>query len=387
MTHDQQPRRRIRVLMVMPSYYPVVGGMEIQVERLIPHLREHGIDVSVLTRRSEGTVRLEQHNGVEIRRVTVSGGPGVRSIAFTARGIADIVRNRRGIDILHAHSIMSPSTIAVVAGVLLRKPRIVTLHANYEFEHLLRKPFGDQRLRLLRRSISRFVCINDDIEQLLLQHDVSSERIVSVPNGIDTLHFNRAVGNKRIALREALALPTDQSIVIFTGRLHPVKRLDVLLHAWSGVEGARLVILGDGTERESLMALVRNLNLDGHVEFRGMVSDVVDYLRAADVFVLPSASEGLSVALLEAMAAGLVPVSTAVGGAVDIIRNEENGLLVQPGDVVGLQAALSRALSTDGWRSGAALKARETVVAGFDLRSVAAQLAGVYHGLTAERDT
>ena len=90
MTPERELERRIRVLMVMPSYYPVVGGMEIQVERLIPFLRVHSVDVTVLTRRSQGTAAVERHDGVEIRRMATRGGPGLRSVSFTTMGIFDI---------------------------------------------------------------------------------------------------------------------------------------------------------------------------------------------------------------------------------------------------------------------------------------------------------
>lgn len=385
MTHSEHSNRRIRVLMIMPSFYPVVGGMEIQVERLIPYVREHGIDAAVLTRRPAGTAKAEQRDDVEIRRVMVSGGPGLRSIAFTLFSVVDIVRNRREIDVIHAHSIMSPTTIAAVAGLLLRKPSIVTLHNSYEPEHLLNKPFGKHRLRLYRRIISRFVSISSDIKQLLHQHGVPSSRIVSIPNGIDTTHFSPALNPERSSLRARLGLPLEQPIVVFVGRLQPVKQVDVLLHAWAGAESGHLIVLGDGEERDALTELAKTLKLGGRVEFRGMVPNVVDYLRAADIFVLPSASEGLSVALLEAMSSGLVPVATAIGGAVELIEDQETGLLVQSGDIIGLRSALSHALSSPAWRQSATQRGRELMVANYDLRVIAARLAGVYHDLTTDR--
>lgn len=378
MTINRDSGRPIRVLMIVPSYYPTVGGMEIQVERLIPFLRDNNVDAAVLTRRPAGEASVECRNGVEIRRKSAAGSPGLRSIAFMMAGVADIVRHRREIDVLHAHSIMSPTTIATVAGVLVRKPRIVTLHATYEPEHLLRKPLGKQRLRLYQRVVSRFVSINADIERLLLTHAIPPSRIVSIPNGIDTVRFSLADGAERRSLRAKLKLPPDQPIVVFAGRLHKVKQIDVLLRAWSGVAGGHLVILGDGDERQPLTELAHELKLDGSVEFRGMEPDVTDYLRAADVFVLPSASEGLSVALLEAMSSGLVPVATAVGGAVDLIRDGDNGRLVRPGDVEGLRMALGQMIASPEWSRAAGLKARESVVADYDLRVIAARLANVY---------
>lgn len=369
--------------MVMPSYYPVVGGMEIQIERQIPYLRELGIDVTILTRKTNGTTALETRDGTDIRRIAIPGGPGLRSMSFTALGTLDILRHRQSVDVIHAHSIMSPTTIAALSGTTLRKPVVVTAHQSYEPAHLLAKPLGRQRLRLYRRLIDRFVIISSDIERLLINEGIPASRLVSIPNGIDTTVFSPATPTERTALRSTLGLPDDEVVAVFTGRLQPVKQLDILLRAWAGVEGGRLVILGDGSERQRLSDLTSDLRIAERVEFRGMVSNVVDFLRAADIFVLPSSSEGLSVALLEAMASGLLPIATSIGGSVDLIRDGESGLLVESGDVAGLHHALQRAVSDTGWRKSAACDARATVAETYDLRSVAAALATLYRDLLA----
>ncbi len=385
MTPSIDAGRRLRVLMVMPSYYPVVGGMEIQIERQIPHLRAHGIDVAVLTRRVAGTAPKEQHCEVEIRRIAAPGPPGLRSLAFTTLGSVDIVRERRSIDVIHAHSILSPTTIAAITGTLLRKPTVVTPHQSYEPEHLLSKPLGKARLQLYRRIISRFVSISSDIEHLLRQHEVPSARIASIPNGIETQHFRPAIGCEKASLRTALGLPLDQPIVVFAGRLQPVKQVDVLLDAWTGVSNGHLVILGDGQERQALEEQTHALGLGGRVEFRGIVPDVADYLRASEVFVLPSSSEGLSVALLEAMSSGMFPIATAIGGTTDLIEDGVTGLLVTSGDRAGLETALTRALDAPDWVRDVSTKARARVVESYDIQVIAAKLAAVYRDVAAKR--
>jgi glycosyltransferase involved in cell wall biosynthesis len=371
--------------MVMPSYYPVVGGMEIQIERQIPYLRESGIDVTILTRRTAGTTAHEMHDGTEIRRIAIPGGPGLRSISFTALGSLDIARQRKSVDIIHAHSIMSPTTIAALAGTTLRKPIVVTAHQSYEPAHLLAKPLGRQRLRLYQRLIDRFIIISSDIERLLIDQGIPATRLVSIPNGIDTTTFSPADTAERASLRTSLNLPTDEVIAVFVGRLQPVKQVDVLLHAWAGLDCGRLVILGDGHERPALESLSRELGSTERVEFKGMVPNVVDYLRAADIFVLPSASEGLSVALLEAMSTGLLPIATAIGGTTDVISDGESGLLVESGDINGLQQALDRALTDHAWRTTAAQAARATATSRYDLRTVAESLASVYRDVLGRR--
>lgn len=373
--------RRIRVRMVMPSYYPVVGGMEIQVERQIPFLRERGIDVSILTRQTPGTSRHEVRDGVEIRRVPIPGGPGMRSIAFTARGSVQMVRDRREIDVIHAHSVMSATTAAAIAKRVARTPALITVHSSYELSHLLAKPIGASRLRWYVRTRTPFVSISSGIGRLLLDHGVPAPSVKAIPNGIDTARFAPASDAERAKLRSELGLPANTPIVVFVGRLEPVKNVDVLLNAWSGIDGGHLLILGDGVQRAALVAQAQSLGLSDRVDFRGMVTNIVDYLRAADIFVLPSSSEGLSVALLEAMATGLVPIATAIGGTTDVVDDQQTGLLVQPGDVSGLRDALNYAIGTPSWREAISQNARDLTTSTYDLRVVTARLATLYREL------
>jgi glycosyltransferase involved in cell wall biosynthesis len=384
-TTDAAASNRVRVCMITPSFYPIVGGLETQVEQLIPHLRRHGIDAWVLTRRTAGTTGHEERGGTTIRRIPIPGGPGIRSIAFSSLGTLTLLRQRQQIDIVHAHGIMSPATVAVSAGMLLRVPRVVTIHAAYEPAHLLSKPFGATRLRRYQRLVDRFISISDDIRELLVDHGMPTSRIIDIPNGIDTHCFRPVAADKRLARRAERGLAPDEPVAVFVGRLHPVKQVHLLIEAWKDVPAGRLVILGDGEERDRLERLASTFGITDRVDFRGMVTDIDAWLQVADIFVLPSASEGLSVALLEAMSSGTLPVATAVGGAVDLIQSGTNGILVPAGDVAALTDALRRAVSDRAWRVAAAHAARETVLARYDLDAVAQRLASLYRELITAR--
>src|SRR6185312_14067319 len=122
--------------------------------------------------------------------------------------------------------------------------------------------------------------------------------------------------------------------VVFTGRLHPQKNLDVLIAAWPAVAaatGASLVLVGHGPERERLEAEARARGLGGRVHFTGAVADPSELLRAADVFVLPSVAEGMSNSLLEAMSTALPCVASDIGGNQDLLGPGGAGVLVPPG--------------------------------------------------------
>ena len=380
MTDGETPLRP-RVCMVAPSIHPIVGGLERQLEDIIPALRDHGVDAWVLTRRVPGTPRRETYRGFEIRRVPVIGGAGLRSISFTLFGAIEIMRRRRNVDIVHAHGIMSPATVAVLTGLILRKPRLITLHAVFELERLFSKPLGKARLRLYRAVVDRFISITRDIGELLRDQGVAASRILDIPNGIDTARFVPALPDERAAFRVQHGIEQTDRVVVFVGRLHRVKQVDLLLRAWRRVHSGHLWILGDGSEREQLEQLATELAIRERVTFHGMVTNVDQWVSSADVFVLPSASEALSMALLEAMGVGITVVASAVGAANELIVDGYNGLLVPPGDIDALAAALQKAIDNDEWRAMAGLRSQTVVAEQFDLRVVAEQLASVYHAV------
>jgi len=135
-------------------------------------------------------------------------------------------------------------------------------------------------------------------------------------------------------------------VVVFCGRLIPEKGVDVLVKAFAHVvkcvPNATLILVGDGNYRSYIEDLIKSLNISNNVEITGLVSNdkIRFYLTCASIFVLPSRSEALGNALLEAMAAGLPVIGTCVGGIPDLIDNDVNGLLVKPNDVTSLSNAI-----------------------------------------------
>ncbi|HEY2157803.1 MAG TPA: glycosyltransferase family 4 protein, partial [Isosphaeraceae bacterium] len=135
--------------------------------------------------------------------------------------------------------------------------------------------------------------------------------------------------------------------VVFTGRLHPQKNLDLLLDIWPEVvsmTGASLILVGDGPERERLAKRVRDRGLTAHVHFTGSVPSPAEYLRAADAFALPSVAEGMSNSLLEAMATGLPCLASDIGGNTDLLGRGDAGLLL-PADRKAWTRALAGVLT------------------------------------------
>jgi glycosyltransferase involved in cell wall biosynthesis len=218
------------------------------------------------------------------------------------------------------------------------------------------------------------VAVSSDVANELARAErIRPERLVTIQNGVD--------------IPSAQATPSFRAICV--ARLSPLKDMPTLLRATRRIVDReprfRLEILGDGPERSSIEALRRELSLEAFVELRGEVTDVRARLLGAGLFVLASQSEGISIAILEAMAAGLPVVATRVGGNGEIVVEGGTGYLVEAGDDAGLANATLALLAEPG-RAGAMGRAgRARVEECFDLRRVVARYEALYEQTLAGR--
>ena len=211
------------------------------------------------------------------------------------------------------------------------------------------------------------------------QAGVAADLIRYLPNGVDTARFRP--GDRRAA-RQRLGMEVDRPRVVFVGRLDPVKALPSLLRAWRTVvekePRALLDLVGDGDLQSELQTMARTLGLDRSVLFHGRREDVLPYLQAADCFVLPSSSEGLSNTLLEAMAAGLPVVATRVSGSEDIVVSGRNGFLVSPGDQDDLSRQILAILGDPQLARRLGITARKQIMEAFSIERVAKNYQALY---------
>jgi len=187
--------------------------------------------------------------------------------------------------------------------------------------------------------IHRIIAISESIRCQLYADGVPLSRIKTIYEGLDISGFAQG-GITRTRH------PNDPIVIGCVAHLSPEKGLEYLMHAASLIPEvrtrARFVIVGDGQCRQDLEKQVRELGLENCFQFVGFQHQTSEYLLSFDIFVLPSLSEGLSSAILSAMASSLPVVATRVGGIPELIRHEEEGLLVPPGDPMALAEALGR---------------------------------------------
>jgi glycosyltransferase involved in cell wall biosynthesis len=199
-----------------------------------------------------------------------------------------------------------------------------------------------------------------------------------VINGTDLTRFP-APAAARSAIRSELGIPEDARVLVTIGRLVKEKNHALLVRAAAPLLGpeTRLVIVGDGALRDDLRKVVAQLGR-GYVHLTGARRDVPSLLASADAYALSSDSEGLPIGLLEAWAAGLPVVSTAVGGIPAAVTSEENGILVPPGDATALEAALARVLEPNEAIAAMAKRGRAHVLATYSSEQMAKSYFDLY---------
>jgi len=300
------------------------------VPAFVRRIKKTGIDVTVVTTREKLDSAFELADDVPVYRISQ------RSLFLNMFRLLAELRP----DIIHVHAPNFFSSFAIITATLLRIPVIATVH---KAEVL---PVGNVCIEIMRRIVlllcDQIVAVSKATRQLTEQCGVGTNRIDIVYNSAEEHIFKP---RSRQKARKLLHLPLDKDIILFVGRLEPVKGVIYLIQAMSFVLREReaiLVIAGDGAKRSNLQHLVKNLNLNSHVLFLGNVhaEKLALYYNAADVFVLPSLVEGHPLVVLEAMASGLPIVATNIGGNNESVVPHVNGLLVPPKNSEDLSKAI-----------------------------------------------
>jgi len=219
--------------------------------------------------------------------------------------------------------------------------------------------------RLTSRGISRMVAVSQEVKEMIVQEwKVPQQHISVIHNGV---HLDDRVLEKNEWLRRRREFGLDERnfVVGTVGVLRPVKNFPSLVEAMAQVvqevTHARLIFIGDGPCRKDIEAAVEGFHLKNFVRFLGSRSDVIEMLQLMDLFVLPSISEGISLSLLEAMAAGLPVVATRVGGNPQVVQEMETGILVPPHSPSEMAKAILCLIGNSYKRRVMGLRARDRV--------------------------
>jgi glycosyltransferase involved in cell wall biosynthesis len=355
-----------------------LGGAERQAYELSRALRARGHDVFVLTRRLGGQAAREEVGGVPVERLAAWGGGLLNSGVFFAACLARLLRG--DYDVVHAHLAGSPALAAALAGRVVGRPAVVKLGGGKGIgEIALSAQSAAGRLKLACFGLlrPRFVAVAAELAAELAEHGLGPAEVI--PNGVDLERFRPPAPGEKEALRSGLGLGPGP-VFLYMGRLAWEKRLPAFVTAFGrAAAGAspppQLVAAGEGSERAGLEAAARAAGAD--LRILAPVPDPAPLYRAADVFVLPSVSEGLSNALLEALASGLPALGSRVGGTAEAVEDGVSGLLFDGEPDPAAEAPVRRLLADPGLRArlGAGARAR---AAAYSLAEVAGRVEALY---------
>lgn len=335
---------QIKLLMVVNEF--VEASSNELIYQLVKHLDHNSYRIFA------GSIRDDE--GIMAARMAAAGATIVH---FTPGNVLRNIRQviiREHIDLVHTHVLRAD----LLGGIAARSNRGVRLISTKHNIGYVRTQAGWLHRTLLYWPVlllpHHVVIVTDAARQKLLRLPFLPEsRVVTIPNGIDIDRYSTSTA--RPAIRREFAIAPDIPLVIYTGRLVSGKGLEELLRAMKRLHTSQtpvhLLIAGDGELRPQLEEAVIQYGLSQLVTFAGFRRDVPDLLAAADIFALPSHSEGLPLSLLEAMAAGKAVIVTPVGGMSGTIVDDETGLFVPVADVIALAAALERLAADAGLRA------------------------------------
>jgi glycosyltransferase involved in cell wall biosynthesis len=372
------------------------GGIQRQSLRLLEELGRRGVPVSLCTRNYHRKPREESRTDVLIHRTPVPRRSWrvANSGLYLADGLAWLSRNRARFDVLHCQQMFGSAMLGLAAGRLLGKPVIVRVTLSGpegEVRQIRRLPLTGIRLRQLR-AVDRWVALTGEMRDEIVSLGVPAEKVVVIPNAAHVPQRNAQSPVDQACARLQLDL-TAPRIAVYAGRLSAEKGLDVLLDAWRLVHAvdpdAHLVLLGGGSDYRNVEGALRQqaerLGIDDVVHFRGHVPNVDDYLVAANAFVLPSRAEGMSNALVEALAAGAAVVASDIPANRAVVAHGETALLVPVEDAGALARAVARVFTEPELAGELGGRARAYAERELSVPAMASRYVALYREVVRER--
>ncbi len=358
------------------TYDMAIGGTEQVIFQLISGLDNNSFNCSIACLEPElgafGVTLREQ--GIQTHVLNRSPGFDVNLI----REIKKILRDNE-IDVVHCHQ-YTPFVYGVLAAALTRVKVVFTEHGRFYPDRY------SWKRRLINPVLGKFThsitAISVATADALSRFEWFNRRKIQVVyNGLV-----QSAPHKRMEVRREIGVD-DNAIVFGTiSRFDPIKNLPLLVKAFDLVRKkhpeSRLLLVGDGGERQAIQQLVDSAGLSGHVVFAGYQQDTVAYMSAIDVFVLCSLSEGTSMTLLEAMSLNICCLVTAVGGNTEIVDHDASGYIVPSDDLDRLSSSMDLLASDSELRSRLGRCAKSTFQSKFELGKMVDQYSEIYRSIT-----
>lgn len=371
----------MKLLFLVDGNVFCTGGAELQAFNLANQLDSMGHEIDVVgPYLDRNTQQITERLGIAVRQLNYWKIPKLSSIFYMIRFAWFLRQEAHQYDAIHIHTVHK---MAAVTGLLRHyAPCPVVAKVSGAYEHYQGEQSPSSHLGSLQHWVNKaiakldfFQAISEDTCQRLALSGIASDKILAIPNGVDTKTF-----------LPSKALHTDnntKTVICFCGRLVGVKGLETLIDAAALLQQQlpdqfEVHLNGDGERREALQQQVQSLGLESVVLFKGNTDNVAQALQQAHIYAQTSLYEGLSNAVLEAMSSGLPLVLTAAGGNKDVVKQEHNGYLVSPSDATELASQLAKLISDRALCRQMGQNSRDWAEREYSLISVANRLLALY---------
>ncbi len=360
----------MKILLTLPRMNS--GGVETHIDYLARGFLKEGLQVVLVCKEGRKVKDLKKE-GVIFRSLDVAS-QSILTLPSRIRAMEKIIGEER-VDIVHAHSRV-PAWIGYYAARRAGVPFITTAHSQYSL-HLGSKVmvWG-----------TRVIAVSDTVASYLQKGwNIPGEKFEIIPEGIDIDRFilPTAEGEKA---RQELGIEKEELVIGTVGRMTSVKGHRYLLEAISLLEeDCKLLLVGGGRKRDELEKFAHKLGVQDRVVFAGDRADVPRFLEAMDIYVQSSLAEGLGLAALEAMAAGLPVILTRCGGLADQVREKQEALLVPPGEASSIAKAIKQLILSEELREKLGSRGRELVRVGFSPEVMINETINVYREVLQEK--
>ena len=373
--------RKFSILLVSHSYPPVLGGSEVEAQRVCAALLRRGHRVQVVCAGGppmpEASVWVDPY-GVPVRMFGAGVPERWRDRAFAAGVVRMLVKERSRIDLVY----FLMQGLHLAAGLPVARyfgiPVVMKFSGSSIISMLRESRLGRLELRWLQAWAKRVMVLNEGMKQEAMAAGFRGDHLLWMPNPVDVQEYAPCSHSQKSALRAELGVDENAYVIVFVGRLAPEKELRSLIGAFGHVARqfpqAKLVLIGDGPERSMLEESAgRDASIGSSIRFTGRLSaDAVrKWLQASDVFALVSSQEGFPCSLVEAMSAGLPSVVSDIPANRQLIFSGENGFTAELKNEEALGSALTCLAADPGLRLRLGAAAREHVTANYSTDKVA----------------
>ena len=397
----QQVKRTLSVMMLTWEFPPrVIGGISPHVYFLSKSLAKNGAKVYVMTCDFPGAPAHETIDGVEVYRVDSYRNPApdfatwvfLMNVNMQREAAALAAKLGGKIDVFHAHD-----WLVANAGIglkhVFRKPLLVTMHSTEvgrrEGVHTDTERMINETEAWLTYEAWKVICCSEYmVSHVKWAFGLPSDKLVMVPNGVNTHVYEHAAKQDLKMFRSTFALP-EEKLVLFVGRLVYEKGAHVLINAIPKVlekVDAKFVIVGSGYMKEQLSNIVKSMGLEHKVLFTGFLDDetLLKLQKCADVSAVPSLFEPFGIVALEAMAAKSPVVVSDTGGLSEIVEHDVTGVKVYPNNPDSLAWGITKILLDENYRNRIRENAYMKVQEKYDWDKIAQQTKRIYEGVLGE---